>query len=125
MKMFKSKNKPDLPARPKPPTWEQMEEDLISSTKKDIIFTIRNKKDSEANSLNGSISEDEKFPKEEEISPEQLFKYASLFVENNDELNSNLQILTEKQNLLKDVSEHLRETVENVKKQALVAIDGH
>ncbi|CAL4072822.1 unnamed protein product, partial [Meganyctiphanes norvegica] len=124
MKMFKSKNKPDLPARPKPPTWEQMEEDLISSTKKDIIFTIRNKKDSEANSLGGSISEDEKFPKEEDISPEQLFKYASLFVENNDELNSNLQILTEKQNLLKDVSEHLRETVENVKKQALVAIDG-
>ena len=41
--MFKSKNKPDLPARPKPPTWEQMEEDLNSSTKKDIIFTIRNK----------------------------------------------------------------------------------
>ena len=43
MQMFKSKNKPDLPARPKPPTWEQMEEDLNSSTKKDIIFTIRNK----------------------------------------------------------------------------------
>merc|ERR1712198_188679 len=110
---------------PKPPSWEQMEKDLNSSTKKDIIFTIRSKSDSESSNIGDSKSRDEKYPNEEEISSEELFKYASLFVEQNDDLNSSLQILTEKRNLLKDVSEHLRGTVENVKKQALVAIDGH
>lgn len=39
--MFKSKKKSKLPARPNPPSWEEMEEDLRVVAKEDFIFALK------------------------------------------------------------------------------------
>lgn len=59
------------------------------------------------------------------INSEERFQQAVEFVEKNDELLNNMKLLNEKRERLQEVSNNLKMTVESVKKQALVAIDGY
>ncbi|XP_042230901.1 UPF0449 protein C19orf25 homolog [Homarus americanus] len=123
--MFRTK-KTDFPARPQPPSWEQMEEDLKAATESDIIFTLsagkaggKNTTDQPEKSATGSDAETLK----DYMDDEELFQQAVEFVEKNDKLLNNIHRLTDEREELQQVSNNLKLTLENVKKQALVAID--
>ncbi|XP_064085142.1 UPF0449 protein C19orf25 homolog [Macrobrachium nipponense] len=116
--MFKSKKKTDLPARPDPPTWDEMEEDLKATTNADVIFTL-----SSITSGTKEVQDPEK--NREDLSQEELFRQAKEFVVMNDEIIENMALLQEKKEKLREVTENLKKTVESVKKQALVAIDAY
>lgn len=125
--MFKLK-KTDLPARPQPPSWEQMEEDLKVAEKSDIIFTLspstaglKEKTDLPEKNTSGNDTDVTK----DYINNEERFQQAVEFVEKNDELINNMKLLNDKRERLEEVSNNLKLTVESVKKQALVAIDGY
>ncbi|XP_068236775.1 UPF0449 protein C19orf25 homolog [Palaemon carinicauda] len=116
--MFKSKKKPDFPARPDPPTWEEMEEDLKAATNADIIFTL-------TSSSAGTTDVQDPEKSNEDLSEEELFQQAKEFIVMNDEIIENMALLQEKKEKLREVTDNLKKTVESVKKQALVAIDAY
>nr|XP_053654806.1 UPF0449 protein C19orf25 homolog [Cherax quadricarinatus] len=123
--MFRLK-KSFFPARPQPPSWEQMEEDLKSATDSDIIFCLSPNTAGTTHPLehpnkSGSSVDAENV---KDYDNQELFEQAIEFVEKNDDLLNNIKLLSDKREGLKQVSSNLKLTVEEVKKQALVAIDG-
>ncbi|KAG0721490.1 hypothetical protein GWK47_046344 [Chionoecetes opilio] len=114
----------ELPPCPQRPSWDDMEEDLKTSLKTDVVFTIAKK-----NQVDKARREDRRGSAGDKEaagdgSADLVFLRAAEFVERNDSLLSSAASLAEEGERLREVSECLRETVEEVKKQALVAIDG-
>ncbi|XP_047488005.1 UPF0449 protein C19orf25-like [Penaeus chinensis] len=119
--MFKSKKKSKLPARPIPPSWEEMEEDLRVVAKEDFIFTLKaeSEEKEEIEKVSNGAEEGE------DVTEAHIFAHAVTFVEKNDELVHNMRRLDEAREKLEDVSSSLEKTVAKVKEQALVAMDGY
>ncbi|XP_045622208.1 UPF0449 protein C19orf25 homolog [Procambarus clarkii] len=124
--MFRAKKASLFPDRPPPPTWEQMEGDLKAATESDPIFAISPKtrakvqtEHQERNAFSGDGDEMTDYDKEA------LFEQAVEFVEKNDELLSNIKYFNDNMERLEQASSNLKLAVEEVKKQASVAIDGY
>ncbi|XP_042893734.1 UPF0449 protein C19orf25-like [Penaeus japonicus] len=119
--MFKSKKKSKLPARPNPPSWEEMEEDLRVVAKEDFIFALKvdSAEKEEVEKVSNGAEEGE------DVTEAYIFGQAVTFVEKNDELERNMRLLDEAREKLEDVSSNLEMTVAKVKEQALVAMDGY
>ncbi|KAK3874713.1 hypothetical protein Pcinc_020369 [Petrolisthes cinctipes] len=129
--MFMISKKVDFPPLPDPPTWEEMEEDLKKTDNNDITFTDNlyktdeRKGTGELKRQTSHINTETVTEKDDIHNSDQLFSEAVDFVEKNDELSTYIKLLGEEKEKLQELSQTLKNTVEEVKKQALVAIDGY
>ncbi|XP_076055062.1 UPF0449 protein C19orf25-like [Oratosquilla oratoria] len=135
--MFSSKKRTNLPPRPKPPTKDQIEEDLTNAPKRDVIFTLTASETTgipvdQGNGHKPSTNRSER--KRDSESPQEetdlkdithTFQEAATFVEKNDEIEELMVELDERCEKLKEVGSKLQDAVDNVKKQALVALHGY
>ncbi|KAK4308564.1 hypothetical protein Pmani_019741 [Petrolisthes manimaculis] len=120
-----------FPPLPDPPTWEEMEEDLRKTDNSDVTFTDtlyktdERKGTGELKRQTSHVNTETVNEKDDIQNSDQVFSEAVDFVEKNDELLTYIKLLGEEKEKLQEVSQTLKVTVEEVKKQALVAIDGY
>ncbi|KAL7637278.1 UNVERIFIED_CONTAM: hypothetical protein RMT77_012019 [Armadillidium vulgare] len=116
-KMFKKKQIAKFPETPKPPSWENMNEDISKANTNDILFSLRI--EHEKNLIYDEIHINNQ---KENFSDEDVIQLAIKYKRVNEKLEEDLEQLKVLSHALDERCSNLKEAIENVKQQAMTAI---